>query len=68
MLTARGDLFCGDLLANTDAPALSGIMDDPATAAVSLEKLRGYPIQTVYPGHGAPFRTQQLATKQTSEE
>jgi glyoxylase-like metal-dependent hydrolase (beta-lactamase superfamily II) len=60
VLTASGDLFCGDLLANTDRPGLSGIMDDPATAAISLEKLRGYPIETVYPGHGEPFRMEQL--------
>jgi glyoxylase-like metal-dependent hydrolase (beta-lactamase superfamily II) len=55
VLTVSGDLFCGDLLSNTDKPALSAIMDDPATAAASLEILTRYPIQTVYPGHGKPF-------------
>ena len=55
VLTASGDLFCGDLFSNTDKPALNAIMDDPASAAISLERLTRYPIQTVYPGHGKPF-------------
>lgn len=55
VLTARGDLFCGDLLENTEVPALGSIMDEPATAAASLEKLKGLAIDMVYPGHGRPF-------------
>ncbi len=55
VLTAAGELFCGDLLENGDKPALNSIMDDPAEANASVEKLRGYPIRTVYPGHGDPF-------------
>jgi hydroxyacylglutathione hydrolase len=55
ILTADGDLFCGDLLDNTDQPVLNSIMDDVATAKASVEKLRGLEIHTVYPGHGRPF-------------
>ncbi len=55
ILTAAGDLFCGDLLTNIDKPALNSIMDDSATAITSLEKLKGLKIKTVYPGHGMPF-------------
>jgi glyoxylase-like metal-dependent hydrolase (beta-lactamase superfamily II) len=57
VLTAGGDLFCGDLLANVDGPALSNIMDDPALAQASVDALRArsVDIQTVYPGHGDPF-------------
>ncbi len=55
ILTAGGDLFCGDLLENTDGPALGSIMDEPAAGKASLEKLRGLEIGTVYPGHGRPF-------------
>ena len=40
---------------NTDKPTLNGIMDDSAAAKASVEKLRGLPINTVYPGHGKPF-------------
>jgi len=55
ILTADGDLICGDLLENTDGPGLNSIMDDPATAYVSIEKLKQLSIRTVYPGHGEPF-------------
>jgi len=54
-LTADGDLFCGDLLENSKRPAVNSIMDDPQACQTSLRKLQGLPINTVYPGHGAPF-------------
>lgn len=55
ILTAGGDLFCGDLLENSDTPVLNSIMDDAAAANASVEKLKGLAIGTVYPGHGQPF-------------
>jgi glyoxylase-like metal-dependent hydrolase (beta-lactamase superfamily II) len=55
ILTAAGDLFCGDLLENPGTPAINAIMDDPVACQASLEKLRGFEVQTVYPGHGQPF-------------
>ena len=55
ILTANHDLFCGDLLENTNQPALNSIMDDVETANASVEKLKNYKINTVYPGHGEPF-------------
>ena len=55
ILTAGGDLFCGDLLENMERPALGSIVDEPAAGEASLEKLRGLEIGTVYPGHGSPF-------------
>jgi hydroxyacylglutathione hydrolase len=55
ILTAGGDLFCGDLLENVDKPATNSIMDDPAACEASVEKLLGFEINTVYPGHGNPF-------------
>lgn len=60
ILTAGGDLFCGDLLANTNKPAIGSIIDDPSTANASLDKLKGMEIQTVYPGHGKPFKMEVL--------
>ncbi len=60
ILTAGGDLFCGDLLANTNKPALGSIIDDPSTANASLDKLKSMEIQTVYPGHGRPFQMEDL--------
>jgi hydroxyacylglutathione hydrolase len=55
LLTAGGDLFCGDLLISTRGPALNSILPDRAAAIASLEKLKNLPIRTVYPGHGEPF-------------
>jgi glyoxylase-like metal-dependent hydrolase (beta-lactamase superfamily II) len=63
ILTAEGDLFCGDLLENDKEPTVNSIMDDPAAGQASLDKLKDLPIKTVYPGHGQPFPLSQfLAT------
>jgi glyoxylase-like metal-dependent hydrolase (beta-lactamase superfamily II) len=64
LLTAEGDLFCGDLLENAGKPATNSIMDDPAACASSLEKLRALEIETVYPGHGQPFALQSFWAQQ----
>jgi len=55
ILTAGGDLFCGDLLINMDKPVLNDIIDDSAAANASVERLKSLEIDTVYPGHGKPF-------------
>lgn len=60
LLTADGDLFCGDLLANVGQPDLWSIIDDREAAHASVEKLKGIAINTVYPGHGQPFPMQEF--------
>jgi glyoxylase-like metal-dependent hydrolase (beta-lactamase superfamily II) len=60
LLTADGDLLCGDLLGSTKGPALNSLMDDPRTAAESLARLRALKIVRVYPGHGPPFTMEEL--------
>jgi glyoxylase-like metal-dependent hydrolase (beta-lactamase superfamily II) len=55
LLMPDGELFCGDLLGNTGKPAVWSLVDDAATMAASVEKLKGYTITTVYPGHGKAF-------------
>ena len=60
ILTADGDLFCGDLFENRDKPVLSSIMDDLTAAKASVEKLKALKIRTVYPGHGKPFLMEEL--------
>ncbi len=52
VLTADGDLFCGDLLYNM--PGFF-VADDAAAYNASLNRLSGLEIKTVYPGHGKPF-------------
>lgn len=63
ILTAGGDLFCGDLLDNTASPRLGSIMDDRTAAKASVEKLIGLEVHTVYPGHGRPFAWEQFMRK-----
>jgi hydroxyacylglutathione hydrolase len=55
ILSAGGDFFCGDLFENRDKPVLNSIIDDPAAADASVERLRDLEIKTIYPGHGTPF-------------
>lgn len=55
ILTAAGDLFCGDLLESTKQPVLNSLMDDPVAGNASVEKIKSLEINTVYPGHGEPF-------------
>ena len=60
ILTTDGDLFCGDLLANLGEPGPNSLVDDPADLHASLGRLRNAWIRTVYPGHGRPFRLEQM--------
>jgi glyoxylase-like metal-dependent hydrolase (beta-lactamase superfamily II) len=60
VLTARGDLFCGDLLVNTDKPVKNTLVDDSVVLDASVEKLKTFKIKTVYPGHGKPFQMEQF--------
>jgi glyoxylase-like metal-dependent hydrolase (beta-lactamase superfamily II) len=55
VLIAGGDLFCGDLFENSAQPGLGQLIDDPAAAQASVEKLSALTVHTVYPGHGQPF-------------
>ena len=61
ILTASGDLFCGDLFTNsTGKPGLNSMMYDQPAGDASFKRLKTLPIQTVYPGHGKPFRWEEL--------
>jgi len=60
ILTAEGDLFCGDLFENTKAPVLNSLMDDPTAAAASVARLERLNVKMVYPGHGHPFAMESL--------
>lgn len=52
VLTAKGDLFCGDLFYNM--PGFR-FVDNIEDYEASLKKLAGLKIGRVYPGHGKPF-------------
>ena len=52
ILTAGGELFCGDLFYNF---AGFKYIDDLTDHNASINKLKNFTIKTVYPGHGKPF-------------
>jgi hydroxyacylglutathione hydrolase len=54
ILTARGELFCGDMFMHNDQGLRFGY-GDPSDFKASLEKLKALDIKTFYPGHGRPF-------------
>jgi len=61
VLTAGGELICGDLMDSMmGRPSLEFFIDDMPAARASLARLRKLEIVTVYPGHGKPFRLEQV--------
>lgn len=55
LLTPEGNLFCGDLLYHIFGKPRCLLIDNRADWTASLAKIKGLPIKTIYPGHGAPF-------------
>jgi glyoxylase-like metal-dependent hydrolase (beta-lactamase superfamily II) len=55
ILTACGDLFCGDVYSNTKKLERSTMIEDQEALDASVEKLKALVASTVYPGHGEPF-------------
>jgi len=55
ILTAEGELFCGDLFRNNGKPSKNSLIDDLTEMNDSIERLKGLNIKTVYPGHGKSF-------------
>ncbi|MBN1161652.1 MAG: MBL fold metallo-hydrolase [Dehalococcoidales bacterium] len=63
VLTGEGYFFCGDLLTNSNRPEKNKLVDDAAEMDASIEKMKALGIKTVYPGHGRPFRMEELLKK-----
>jgi hydroxyacylglutathione hydrolase len=60
VLTAEGDLFCGDLFNNNGKPEKASLIQDSQLLDTSVERIGALGIATIYPGHGKPFRMEQL--------
>lgn len=54
VLSADGNLFCGDLLDNTSGKVGPG-MGDPADFISSINRVKGMEVCRIYPGHGQAF-------------
>lgn len=62
ILTASGELFCGDLFVNVTKPVKHSIVTDAAAFSASVERLNNLSVTTIYPGHGKPFSGSSLRT------
>jgi hydroxyacylglutathione hydrolase len=62
ILTADSYLFCGDLFVNVTKPVRHSIVTDAAAFDASVERLKSFSVNTVYPGHGKPFPGSGLQT------
>jgi len=60
VITADGDLFCGDLLKNNGKPAKNSLVDDPAEMDASIVRLGEMGVRMVCPGHGRPFTMEEF--------
>ena len=60
ILTSDNTPLCGDLMDSMRKPSLEFFIDDMAAARASLARVRSLAVGTVYPGHGKPFRLEQL--------
>jgi hydroxyacylglutathione hydrolase len=60
VLTAEGDLFCGDFLVGGKIPRVNTLLDDPEEMAASLAKLNTLTIRKIYPGHGQAFTLEEF--------
>jgi hydroxyacylglutathione hydrolase len=60
ILTAEGDLFCGDLLVGGRNPGLNHLVDDLAQMKAGVSRIKDLDIRQIYPGHGRPFTLQEL--------
>lgn len=60
ILTAEKDLFCGDLMDSMGKPSLEFFIDDMVAARASLNRLRDLGADRIHPGHGKPFRLNQV--------
>lgn len=61
ILTGDGELFCGDLLDSMlGGPSLEFFIDDMTAANASLARTRELDVAEVHPGHGKPFRLEQV--------
>lgn len=63
VLTATGDLFCGDLLYHFVGKPVCLYIDDLAAFNASLNKLQQMNVKTIYPGHGKPFPAERILQK-----
>lgn len=63
VVTAEHECFCGDLVRNSHGrPQRNRVVEVRAAYQASLARLRELPVAMIYPGHGEPFASDDLAS------
>ncbi|MBM3292696.1 MBL fold metallo-hydrolase [Candidatus Bathyarchaeota archaeon] len=60
VLTSNGDFFCGDIFTNTGKPEKNSLIDNLLDYEESINKIKSKNINSIYPGHGKPFKINEL--------
>ncbi len=60
VLTGEGELIVGDTFTNRKKPAIANIIENEADLKKSLLKISALQVRAVYPGHGKPFKFEDL--------
>jgi hydroxyacylglutathione hydrolase len=63
ILTDDGAFVSGDFLENRRHPSIATLVDDPEALKRSYERVKTFDVRTVYPGHGRPFRLEEIKTR-----
>ncbi len=60
ILNAAGELIAGDTLVNSHKPDIAVYIDNYEDLKNSINRLKQLPIKIVYPGHGKPFKREEM--------
>ena len=60
VLTSKGSLIAGDMFVNRKKPDSAQIIENSQELEKSLDKLKKMEIKMIYPGHGKPFKIEEL--------
>lgn len=61
IFTAEGNLFAGDTFTNNKKPDIANFIENKQELEDSITMLKKMNIKMIYPGHGKPFKMEQLA-------
>jgi len=63
ILTDDGNLFAGDTFTNRRKPEKANYIENHLELENSINRLKKMNIKMIYPGHGKPFKMEQIARK-----
>ena len=63
ILTDDGYFFAGDTFINRKNPEVANLIENPVDLKKSIDRLKKMNIRMIYPGHGRPFKMEEIARK-----